>query len=426
MSLKARLLLTFLLTISYSITCIAQKTIKPRVLISSDIGGSDDDDFQSAIHLFMYSNLFQIEGLVSSPYGKGRKKDFIDVINLYEKDLPKLKMHAMGYPEPAYLKQISKQGALLSAPFKGFYEATEGSNWIIKCAKKSNSQPLWVLVWGGLEDLAQALHDAPEIQKNIRVYWIGGPNKKWSINSYAYIANNFPNLWFIEANATYRGLIIDTEASTNFKSAAYFENVIEGVGEMGKAFKNYYAGRPKMGDTPSLAYLMNGDPNQPTGESWGGSFEPINRSSRSIYQRNTTIADTVPAYGVVEWRFKGPKISVSDTTVCFTMSIGGQVWPGYYFGDGNYGIRYSSKAPELCTYVTASKISELNDQKGQFVSIVPWPGKTNAADYLLGKNWFGDRSDPLLFFGNQQGARTISKYREAFLADWAKRWTWLK
>jgi hypothetical protein len=50
------------------------------------------------------------------------------------------------------------------------------------------------------------LHDAPEIQSKVRVYWIGGPNKKWSADSYAYIAANFPKLWIIENNASYYGL----------------------------------------------------------------------------------------------------------------------------------------------------------------------------------------------------------------------------
>ena len=40
------------------------ENLKPRILVSSDIGGTDPDDFQSMIHLFMYANLFQIEGLV--------------------------------------------------------------------------------------------------------------------------------------------------------------------------------------------------------------------------------------------------------------------------------------------------------------------------------------------------------------------------
>jgi hypothetical protein len=420
-----------ILTVCYLITFIqcrvvAQNHPKPRILISSDIGGTDDDDFQSTIHLLMYANLFQIEGLISSPYGNGRKRDFLNMIDLYEKDLPKLAIHTTGYPTPGYLRDICKQGAIPSAAFKGFSVPTEGSRWIIKCAKKSDKQPLWVLVWGGLEDLAQALHDAPEIQKKIRVYWIGGPNKKWSVNAYAYIAQNFPNLWMIENNATYRGWIIDSEAPENLTGKSFFENVIRGHGAMGTAFKNYYAGSPKMGDTPSLAYLINGNPNNPLGESWGGSFCPTNRSSRNVFYHNTTLADTVAAYAVLEWRFKGPQIFIPDDSVCFTMKILGQVWPGYYLGSGNYGIRYSSKTPESCTYITSSAIAELNNQKGQFVSITPWPGKPGPDDYKLGKTWFSDRREPELFFGDQQGARTISKYREAFLSDWGKRWDWLK
>jgi len=179
--------------------------LRPRILISSDIGGTDPDDNQSMIHLLMYADLFQIEGLIASPYGNGRKENFLEMIDLYEKDLPRLKEHAAGFPEPDSLRAICKQGAIPNAPFKGFDKPTDGSEWIIKCAKKQSDQPLWVLVWGGIEDLAQALHDAPEIKKNIKVYYIGGPNKKWCVNAYAYIAENHPDLWMIEANATYRG-----------------------------------------------------------------------------------------------------------------------------------------------------------------------------------------------------------------------------
>lgn len=407
----------------------AQQSVKakPRILISSDIGGTDPDDNQSMIHLLTYANLFQIEGLVSSPYGKGRKQDFLDMIDLYAKDFNELKKHATDFPDPDSLRAVCKQGALPGAAFKGYDRPTEGSNWIIKCAKERSDQPLWVLVWGGLEDLAQALHDAPEIEKNIKVYWIGGPNKKWSVNAYAYIAGHFPNLWIIENNATYRGWIIDAESPENLKADAYYHNFIEGHGAMGKAFINYYGGSIKMGDTPSLVYVMNGDPDDPLGESWGGRFAPINRSARVIFNRNTTIADTVAAYGVVEWRFKGPNLTNSNTdSVCFTMDVAGQQWPGYYLGNGVYGIRYSSKQPETCTYTTSSGIAALNGITGQFVSTVPWPGKPNPDDYKLGVHWYSDRQEPELFFGKQQGARTISKYRKAFLQDWAKRWKWLE
>ena len=130
-----------------------QGKTKPRILISTDIGGTDPDDFQSVIHLLMYADLFQIEGLVSSPYGKGRKKNLLDMIDFYDKDFRQLKKHSTGFPEPNSLRKVCKQGDIAGASFKGFGSATEGSDWIIKCAKKASDQPLWVLVWGGLEDL---------------------------------------------------------------------------------------------------------------------------------------------------------------------------------------------------------------------------------------------------------------------------------
>ena len=403
-----------------------QKKVKPRILISSDIGGTDPDDFQSMIHLLMYSDQFQIEGLVASPFGNGGKKNILDMIDLYEEDLPQLSKHSEEFPSPDYLRDISKQGGINSAPYSGFSKPNEGSNWIIKCAKKESNQPLWVLVWGGIDDLAQALHDAPEIEKNIRVYYIGGPNKKWSVNAYAYIAKNHPNLWMIEANATYRGWFMDKESSKNISSKAYYGNYIDGRGAMGKDFIKYYGGSIKMGDTPSLAYLMNGNPNNPTGESWGGQFTPIKRSSKTVFQHNSTLTDTVPAYGVIEWQFKGPELAISKDSICFQLEVAKQLWPGYYLGDGIYAVRYSSKKPETGSYTIVSNIPELDGQTGQYTSTIPWPGRPNPDDYILGNNWYSDVTNPELFIEDQQGAKTISKHREAFLLDWAKRWEWLK
>jgi len=176
----------------------SQKKEKPRVLISTDIGGTDPDDFQSMIHLLMYSDLFKIEGLISSPFGNGKKQDILDMIALYEKDRPQLLTNYKELATPQALREVCKQGSKPSAPYAGYSKPTEGSDWIITCAKKQSKQPLWVLVWGGIEDLAQALHDAPEIEQKIRVFWIGGPNKKWSINAYSYIVEHHPNLWMIE------------------------------------------------------------------------------------------------------------------------------------------------------------------------------------------------------------------------------------
>jgi len=124
---------------SYVITSMAQVPVpvKPRILISTDIGGTDPDDNQSMAHYLMYSNLFNTEGLVSSPsYGSGNVSEILRMIDLYEKDLPQLKKKADGFPAPDYLRSISKQGRAGAAPYCGFQTATEGSDWIVRCARK--------------------------------------------------------------------------------------------------------------------------------------------------------------------------------------------------------------------------------------------------------------------------------------------------
>ena len=39
-----------------------------RVIVTTDIGGSDPDDFQSMVHYLLCSELFDTEGLISSPW----------------------------------------------------------------------------------------------------------------------------------------------------------------------------------------------------------------------------------------------------------------------------------------------------------------------------------------------------------------------
>lgn len=408
----------------------SQTPAKPRILISTDIGGTDPDDFQSMIHFLMYNEMFETEGLVSSPsYGHGKKQDILHMIDLYEKDLPKLQKHLKGFPSPDALRKICKQGRRGQAPYAGYMTATEGSDWIIQCAEKESDRPLWVLVWGGLDDLAQALHDAPQIQSKIKVYWIGGPNKKWSANSYAYIVENFPDLWFVENNGSYRGFISDNGEPDELKGKKYSANYIREAGYMGKDFKNYYDGNVKMGDTPSLLYVMNGNPDDPEGESWGGSFEKFTHSPRFIFDRNTTLADTVYTYSLAEFHVNGPEINIPADSACITMTvlagIGEQKWDGFYLGEGKYAVRYAFKQAETLSYKITSDIPGFEEQTGELVVNNVWPGSYHSSDYKLGPNWYTDRSDPELYDKKWQGAKTILKWRSDVLLDWAKRWEWL-
>lgn len=430
-SVKKLIFLSPILCCFLSVKAQKPFSVKPRILISTDIGGTDPDDNQSMTHLLMYSDKFTIEGLVSSPsYGKGNKNEILRMIDLYEKDLPKLKQHENDLATAVYLRSVTKQGKQGAAPFKGYTTATEGSNWIIKCARKKIGQPLWILVWGGLDDLAQALHDAPDIRMKIKVYWIGGPNKKWSANSYAYIVEHFPDLWFIEVNSSYYGFFSNNGMPDSVKTTTYYDQYIRGAGNLGKDFINYYAGNVKMGDTPSLLYMMDGDPKNPFKESWGGSFEKFYHSPRIVFNRNTTLNDTVTVCSILEFHIKGPQINIPSDSACFTLNvkagIGEQKWAGYYLGKGNYVVRYAPKQSETISYKITSSIPGFPEQSGEFVVDNIWPGKVRETDYRLGANWYTDRNDPQLYDGKIQGGITVKKWRNEVLQDWAKRWQLLR
>ena len=195
-------------------------------------------------------------------------------------------------------------------------------------------------------------------------------------------------------------------------------------------FKNYYNGEIKMGDSPSLFYMMDGDPENPVRESWGGSFEKFNRSPRVVFNGPSSLTDTVAFCSILEFHLEGPKVNISPDSVCFWMEVpygkSVQKWSGYYLGNGDYAIRYIPKKAETLKYRFTSEIPEINGLEGGIVVDNLWPGKEHSTDYLLGGNWYTDRSDKDFYDGKIQGGKTIQKWRDAILMDWAKRWNWLK
>ena len=109
---------------------------RARVIVSTDIGGTDPDDFQSMVHLLVYADMLDIEGLISSPYGFGRAEHILQVIRYYEQDYPNLKTYSDKYPTADELRAVTEQGAYDFAGQEGISQATEGSNWIIECARR--------------------------------------------------------------------------------------------------------------------------------------------------------------------------------------------------------------------------------------------------------------------------------------------------
>lgn len=390
-----------------------------RVIVSSDIGGTDQDDNQSMAHVLLYADTLELEGLIASPYGPGRMKDILGALEAYEKDFATLRTHSPRYPTPAALRAITKQGASDAAGDAGCDVPSDGSQWIIACARREDPRPLWVLVWGGLDDVAQALHDAPDIRPKLRVYWVGGPNKKWSANAYNYIERHHRNLWIIEANSTYTGWFLGGNQEGPWGNAEFIQQHVAGHGALGDYLASYSRGTMKMGDTPSVAYVLSAAPEDPAQPHWGGSFIRAWERPRAVFDRLTTPADRVEVYGIVDIELpRGHGMTVSHRA---HLAMENQMIPG--FVDPQTGVlrfRFSPKAARTWNYTIYSDLPALDGKTGAITSFLTPPESAQhpAADH---PNWWTDNPAPELAQGGQHGAKTVSRWREEFLRDFAAR-----
>lgn len=403
---------------------VAAAAERPRVIVSTDAGGTDYDDLQSLVHLFLCSDAIEIEGLVSSPYGPGRVRDILTVIDVYEQDYPSLRRQSAGCATPAELRAVTVQGAAEAAGPAGFASETPGSRQIVAAAREADPRPLWVLVWGGIDDLAQALHDAPEILPRLRVYFIGGPNKKWSAPAYDYLVREHAAIWIIEANSTYRGWFTGGDQSGAWGNDSFVATYVAGRGHLGDYFSRGIAdegesrSRLKMGDSPSLAYLLEGVPEDPTHGSWGGRFVRAWDRSRLVWDRMPDVADTVETFRVVELVLPASADCPPDATA--TLQLDNQACPGSRLADGSWHFWLCPKESKAWEFTIQSTDASLNGRRGRFRSTALSPEQSRKPDERF-SHWWTDDPDPALAEGAHQGAKTISHWRRAFLTDFARR-----
>lgn len=389
-----------------------------RVIVSTDIGGTDPDDFQSMVHLLVYADCFEIEGLISSPYGPGRKEHILQVVDLYERDYPQLKTHSDRYPAPDSLRAIAKQGAIDGAGYDGFGAPTEGSEWIVRCARREDSRPLWVLVWGGIDDLAQALHDAPDILPKLRVYFIGGPNKKWSVDAYQYVVTHHPTLWIIEVNATYRGWFVGGNQQGEWGNKAFVTTHIAGHGALGDFFATQLGGTIKMGDSPSVGYLLHGTPEDPSQPGWGGQFVRAWERPHVVFDRLTNEENRIEQFGVLELALPvGEHMREKPEA---TMVIENQSSVGHVDANDAMRFRFSPKDAKTYSYTIRSNVTALDGKTGELTSVRPAP---DAAEHPSSRlpHWWTDDPSPQVAEGPHIGVKTVSRWREDFLRDFAVR-----
>ena len=157
------ILTLFIIPISLSGQSILQfeSPVKQRLIVLTDITNEPDDQ-ESMVRLLVYSNEYDLEGIIATTSTHLRtqvRKDKIEsLIRSYGEVKENLDKHADGYPSMNYLLNITAEHLpLYSMEGVGKGKDSKGSDLIIHAADKNDERPLWISVWGGANCLAQAL-----------------------------------------------------------------------------------------------------------------------------------------------------------------------------------------------------------------------------------------------------------------------------
>ena len=244
---------------------------KPRVINTTDLG-ADPDDEQSMVRQLVCANEFDIEGLIVST-GCWKKTqnntDMLDkIVDAYEEVYPNLTVHADGFPTPQYLKSISVMGQTgYGMADVGEGKDSPGSDLIIASVDKDDPRPVWVMGWGGMNTIAQAIWKVRETRSpeelvkflsKLRLFDILGQD-----DAGAWIAKNFPDVFYIRATKVYNWQPSDE----------YLKEHIQSHGPLGKVYPDTKWATE--GDTPAFMHVYpNGlnNPEQIDQGSWGGRF----------------------------------------------------------------------------------------------------------------------------------------------------------
>lgn len=214
--MKVKSLLFLLVIIPTFVFAQQNNAEKTRLVILADMGNEPDEE-QQMMHMLMYVNEFDLEGLVAvtGKYLQPASKDpyrqklhpelFHHLIEGYSKAFENLQTHADGYPSPEFLTNLVRTGQ----PGYGIESTGEGlsspgSDLLLRVIQKDDPRPVFVVVNAGSNTLAQAIidfkreHSQDELEQfisKLRVYENGAQD-----NAGAWICANYPNIHWIRSN----------------------------------------------------------------------------------------------------------------------------------------------------------------------------------------------------------------------------------
>jgi hypothetical protein len=296
--MKNRLALLLFIAVVFGVCSSFSASEKLRVVVLTDIE-NEPDDAMSMVRFLTCTNQWEVEGLIATT--SVHQKDRVaasrirEIVGAYDKVRDNLEKHEPGYPTADYLFSVIREGR----PAYGMAAVGEGmdspgSDRIVEVVNREDPRPVWVIVWGGPNCLAQALWKvratrSPEALEKfvskLRVYTISDQD-----DSGPWIRKTFPNLFYIASpgfhslggyhHATWTGISGDnfhgrfTGADFTIVNNPWLDEHIRNKGPLGA--QHPHTKYLMEGDTPTFLYLVNnglGDPEHPDWGSWGGRYE---------------------------------------------------------------------------------------------------------------------------------------------------------
>ena len=270
---------------------------KQRVVVMTDIANEPDDQM-SMVRFLVYSNHFDVEGLIATTSTWMKNKVRPDVlrtlVDAYEEVLPGLSRHEQRFPSADSLRSVivsGQPGYGMQAVGEG--KLSPGAELIVKSADKSDARPLWVLAWGGANTLAQALSHAKatrtqaqldRLVAKIRVYTISDQD-----DAGPWLRREFPTLHYIAIPSPPNGEQYHLATWTGISGDRFYRNApgadfttftdewvnahIRSKGPLGRHYPMPCCIHE--GDTPAFLGLINNGLASfmsPTYGGWGGRY----------------------------------------------------------------------------------------------------------------------------------------------------------
>ena len=139
---------------------------------------------------------------------------------------------------------------------------------------------------------------------------------------------------------------------------------IAGHGALGDYFNTQLKGTIKMGDTPSVARLIHGTPEDPTQPVGAANIVRIWDGRKTIFDRLTTEADKAEVFGVMEFALPMPEGFSAKNTA--TMIFDGGVPASAGVNEGKVlRFRFSPRDAKVWSYVIKSDFAGLNGKSRQ-------------------------------------------------------------